>query len=103
MTAESFSAGNYSRANKPKDRDSENFNDRVSLTHGTREQSRVRTVLAPQMAKPPLARSYRPPAEPMEFEPVMRPRTPQAVDEGKLKANQAKMLTSRAKRKRKGS
>ena len=103
MTAEVFSSGSYKKQRK-KDG---GFSSRVSVTEGTQEQSRVRAVTAPQMAKPPLARSYSPPSEALEFEPVMRPKTsPQtslpsddgSLDLGMVTKTQHKMLSDRSRK-----
>ena len=105
MTAEVFDSGSYIDPPREKKKDG-GFSSRVSVTEGTQEQSRVRTVSAPQMAKPPLARAYNPPSEPLEFEPVMRPKTPpqtslapngDSVDLGLVTKTQHKMLTDRSR------
>ena len=46
MTAQSFSAGNYTRQNEPQDREEGSFNTRVSVTEGTQPQSNSRLVQA---------------------------------------------------------
>ena len=46
MTAESFSAGNYTRQNEPQEREEGSFCTRVTVTEGTQPQSNSRLVQA---------------------------------------------------------
>ena len=46
MTAESFSAGKYTRQNEPQEREEGSFNTRVTVTEGTQPQSNSRLVQA---------------------------------------------------------
>ena len=110
MTAESFSAGNYTRQNEPQEREEGSFNTRVTVTEGTQPQSNSRLVQAkpygldnptsgnvhrntvesyehPKLDHKPYTTAHRQDHSPSE------PFDPQG-----LKAHQERMLSSRQKK-----
>lgn len=103
MKAEQFQAGSYSRQNSRKEKDSENFCTRVSVSEGTRTPSRVRDVSFNPQAGSVHRNSVR---EFKQHDTNHKPyssahRPEQTHDLGALKRNQEVMLSKRQKRKNK--
>ena len=110
MSAEKHEAGLYCRQNN-KDKADGNFCTRVSLTHGSRPQSRSRAVTGPTMDTKPQGAVRRDSVQ--SFEPqkldhpawstIHRPDAEPVGDISSLKKSQVDMLTDRAKKKRRGT
>ena len=101
MSAEVFRAGKYLDDPQPK-QDGGGFSARVHTVEGTRQPSRVRPIDQPQQGSvhKSTVTEYKPhDTSHAPYSSAHRPAEPN--DLGKLKANQAAMLTPRAKRKRK--
>ena len=112
MTAERFRAGNYTRQNKTDDQEKGNFCSpgRVTVTEGTRPQTRSKAVEAPQLGnihRNTVDRLEQPP-EGHRYTSMHRPEpsthSPSSpVDLGGLRSHQERMLTDRQKKRNKGS
>lgn len=102
MTAESFQAGLYCRANKPSEEKDEGFNRRVKTVFATNNpQSRSKVVENPQMGN--VHRQSVDSIKPLPFDhkPFTSVHRPEPSDMSSLKKHQTEMLTERGKRKSK--
>ena len=106
MTAQKFEAGRYTRANEPKQKESEGFCDRVTTTEGQTPQSRSRLVSSPGLDNKPTGNIHRDTVQ--EFVPHDVDHAPWSTahrnaDLGQLKSHQQQMLSKRQKTKNRRS
>lgn len=113
MTAQQFSAGNYTRQNEPQDREEGSFNTRVTVTEGTKPQSNSRLVQAKPggLDNPTSGNIHRntvgnyvhPTYDHKPYTSVHRPdHSPsEPFDPSALKAHQERMITDKQKAKNK--
>ena len=108
MTAESFTAGRFASQNQKVEPSQPTFDKRgISVTEGTRPQSRSRAVSGPVLDQTPQGSIHRDTVQQfvphdVSHEPyssIHRPEEPQDIQA--LKAHQSAMLTRRARQKRK--
>ena len=106
MTAESFSAGNYSRQNAPQEREEGSFNTRVTVTQGTRTPSGLKAPVGSPDAgniHRSSVKEYKQVDTTQVYSSVHRPdHSPsEPLNLADLKAHQERMITDKQKAKHK--
>ena len=106
MSNSKYEAGRYCRQNEPKEKSESNFTTRVTVTQGTRPQSRSRAVSGPVLDQTQPGNIHRDSrgdvweAHDLNHEPWTTTHRQEPVgDIQSLKKHQTAMLTDRAKRK----
>jgi hypothetical protein len=109
MSNSKFEAGRYCRQNEPKEKSEGNYTTRVTVTEGTKPQSRSRAVEGPVLDQAQPGNIHRDSrgdvweTHDLNHEPWTTAHRPEPTDLGKLKSHQQAMLTKRQKAKNRSS